>query len=240
MEEQKEVQVTEQAPQEQSPQVDKREQNFAIMRKKIEAEEAARKAAENRAQELERILQQQQVGRQATVENHMGPEEDDIQVDNDDYLQAKHYKAGNKKTKVRLSEQDQKIKELNEKIALLEAKTEIDAIKDFKEVVNDENLATFARLYPEDYEVVMSNPHLSKKSKAAYNMIKNYGISNPLLKDAEDRVASNQRKPQSSSVSAPQVATTPLSNFNDEGRRVLSEADRDRINREIERKRALR
>lgn len=239
MEETTQVQeATQETPQEQ-PQIDRKEQNLVAMRKKLEAEEAARRAAEARLQEYERMS----AGRQAVTqvpEQLTQQDDDDLPVDNEDYLQAKHYKASSKKTKYKLTEQDKKINELNEKLALLEAKTEIERLKDFNDVVNDENLKTLQRLYPEDYEVVMSNPNLSKKSKVAYNMMKSYGIANPLLKDVDERVESNKRKPQSSSVSSPQTPASPLAGFNADGRRVLSESDRDRILAEVERKRMMR
>lgn len=239
MEENTQVQETQapETPQEQ-PQIDRKEQNLTAMRKKIEAEESARRAAEQKVAEYERILAQQQAV-QSPTQQHSQQDEDDLPVDNDDYIQAKHYKTSNKKTKTRLSEQEKQIKELNEKLAILEAKSEMDRIKDFNDVVNDDNLKTFQRLYPEDYAVVMTNPDLRLKSKAAYNMIKNYGIANPLLKDVDERVEANKRKPQSSSVSSPQSSASPLATFNPDGRRVMSEADRDRILAEVERKRNM-
>ena len=229
--------TTQETPQEQ-PQVDRKEQNLTAMRKKLEAEEAARKAAEHKAAEYERMLASNQAV-QSPMQQLAQQDEDDLPVDNDDYIQAKHYKTSNKKTKSRLSEQEKQIKELNEKLAILEAKSEMDRIKDFNDVVNDDNLKTFQRLYPEDYAVVMSNPDLRLKSKAAYNMIKNYGIANPLLKDVDERVEANKRKPQSSSVSSPQSSASPLAGFNPDGRRVMTEAERDRILAEVERKRNM-
>jgi hypothetical protein len=241
MEETAKVQeTTQETPQEQSaqPQPDVRENNLVAMRKKMEAAEAAQRAAEARALQYEQMLAQQAAHKPAMAE-FTAPDEDDLPVDNEDYVQGKVYKATHKKTRSKLSEQEKKIKDLEEKISLIEAKTEIDRLKDWNEVVTEENLATFKRLYPDEYDIVASNPDLRKRSKAVYNMMTHYGIANPLLKAVDERVEANKRKPQSASVSAPQTPTSPLAGFNSEGRRVMTEAERDRILQEIERKRNM-
>src|SRR5579862_4046341 len=62
------------------------ETNLIAMRKRLEAEESARIAAERRAQELEQ--------RMSSISPAAAPqitaEEEDLGVDNDDYIQAKH------------------------------------------------------------------------------------------------------------------------------------------------------
>lgn len=204
------------------------------MRKKLEAEEEARRAAERRAYELEQKLtsyNQPQQQQQAQVE------EDDLAVDNDDYVQAKHIKTSNKKFSHKLSNTERKIAELEQKLAYVEAKSYTDALKDFNEIVTEDNIKTLAKLYPEDYETLQSVTNLRVKSKTAYNMIKNYGIVGTKdMRDAEARIQTNNQKPKLASLGSPQTAPTPLSRLNDYERRVLSEADKDRIMAEVERK----
>lgn len=212
------------------------EDNLVAMRKRLESEEEARKAAERRAYEIEQRYNQNnsQVAPQITQGQS---EEDDIQVDNEDYVQAKHIKTTNKKFKTKLSATDEKIAELERKLSYFEAKIDTDSLKDFDKVVSDDNLRTFARLYPDDYQSMMSNPNLKSKSKTAYNMIKNYGIYSELdHASTEAKLNSNHQKPKSSSIASPQSPQTPLSRLNDYDRRVLSESDRDRILAEVERK----
>jgi hypothetical protein len=215
------------------------EHNLSSMRRKLEAEEAARKLAENRAQELERAMQSyQQPQSQQPIE-----ESDDIGVDNEDYVQAKHVKTSNKKMSKKLSVAEQKLMELEQRLSYMQAKVDTSSLKDFDEVVSDDNLKTLARLYPDDYETLRTNPNASAKAKTAYNMIKNYGIldahkSTTRNMDIENRIIQNKQKPQSSSNVSPQQPQTPLTRLDDYERRVLTEADRDRIMAEVARKKS--
>ena len=207
------------------------ENNLVALRKKLEVEENARKAAERRAQELEERSQQF-----SHPQQQLAPvEEDDIQVDNEDYVQAKHIKSSTKKLKSKLSATDQRVIDLEQKVSYLEAKREIDALPDFYKVVSDDNIKTFARLYPEDYESMIANPNLSARSKTMYNMIKNYGIIQPIdTTIQQERMIANQNKPKSSATVAAQIPQTPLTKVGDYERRVLTDADKDRINKMLQ------
>ncbi len=215
----------------------KQENNLWAMRKKLEAEEDARKAAERRLQELEQRLQASQQGSSSSSTILTANEEEDLAVDNEDYIQAKHVKNSNKKFNTKLSATEKRIAELENKLSYFEAKVDTDSLKDFNEVVTEDNLQTFARLYPDDYSSMMSNPNLKSKSKTAYNMIKNYGIAIPRdVREADQKIAANNQKPKLASLGSPQSPQTPLTRIGDYERRVLSEADRDRIMAEVERK----
>lgn len=215
------------APQQDAHSSNSIENNLVALRKKLEAEESARKAAERRAQELEQ--------RNHTVSSAPQPQpaidEEDIQIDNEDYVQAKHIKSSTKKLKSKLTATEQKLVELEQKLSYMQAQREVDSLPDFYKVVNDDNIKTFARLYPEDYESMMANPNLSSRSRTAYNMIKNYGIIQPLDTTAyQERMIANQNKPKSSATVASHIPQTPLTKVGDYERRVLTEADKDRIN----------
>ena len=209
------------------------------MRKKLEAEESARKIAEQRAQDLERVMQgyqQSQPVAQQAVE-----EVDDLGVDNEDYVQAKHVKTSNKKISKKISIAEQKLAEIEQRLSYMQAKVDTSSLKDFEEVVSDENLKTLAKLYPEEYETLRMNQNMSAKSKVAYNMIKNYGImegvkSTNRLADVEDKINQNKQRPQAASNAAPQQPQTPLTRLGDYDRRIMTESDRDRIMAEVERK----
>lgn len=219
------------APQSEAPQTPQ-DTSLYLMRKKLEAEEAARIAAERRAAELEQRINQSTSSSQAPAL----PDEEELSVDNEDYVQAKHIKTSNKKIKTQLTATERKIAELEQKLSYFEAKVDTDTLKDFNQIVSEDNLKTLARLYPDDYQTMMSNPNLRSKSKTAYNMIKNYGIVAAEVKDAEQKIAANKQKPQLASLGNPQQPQTPLTRLNDYERRVLTEADRDRILAEVERK----
>lgn len=219
MEDQIIEQVTSQEPVEQAaaptPPWPQAEQNLNSMRKKLEAEERARKAEEKARKELERKLEELEKQR-------LDQSAEPAYANND----------------------SKKLQELENKLAQLEAQSEIEKLKDFNEVVSDENLASFARLYPEDYATLLANPNMKAKAKTAYNMIKNYGIASKgeVLKQAEKiaavekKIEANKAKPGTISAAA---SATPLSKFaryNEDGRLVLTEDDAARINAEVRRK----
>lgn len=214
-----------------------------MLRKKLEAEEHARQAIEQRYQELERSVKQNLSNNNTPPTPPILEETDGIDIDNEDYVQAKHIKTSNKKISTKVSAAEKRLLELEQKLAYFEAKVDTDTLKDFNEVVSEENLKTFAKLYPDDYQTMMANPNLKAKSKTAYNMIKNYGIidahnSVNTFLDAEQKLQKNNQKPQASSSVSPQQPQTPLTRIGDYERRVLTEADRDRILAEVERKKA--
>lgn len=222
-------------------------ENFVAMRRKLEEEEALRKQAEHKAAEAERKLQErnnQQSYRDETHTASVDEQEEDF-GDPDDVALNKTIKKTYKKTVSKISNAEKELQELKQRLEIFEAKSEIDSLKDFNDIVSKENIQTFSRLYPDEYQTIMSSPNLRTRSKMAYNMIKNYGIAeaSPLLKQAEEikmaekKIESNKIKP-GSSASAP-VSTSPLTKFgryDAEGRLTLSDDDCDRINKEVRKK----
>lgn len=213
--------------------------NLTLMRRKLEAEEQARKQAEARAAEIERRLQSYNQPQQKEVDP------DDIVDDPDDIVDNKRLHKTTKKITGKLSETEKRILELQQRLETFEATAAVREIQDFNEVVTEDNVKTFARLYPEDYESMMANPNPKAKLRTAYNMIKNYKISDvsPILKQteqikaAEKKIESNKSKP--SAAAAVPVSSSPMTKFgryNEEGRLILEEADVQRINREVRRK----
>lgn len=235
-----EHEVIEQPITEVAPISNSREVNLAAMRKKLEAEEEARKAAERRAQDAEQRMQSIQSSSKTPSDMQPIPEEDDLTVDNEDYVQAKHIKTSNKKIKSKLSATENRLAELEQKLAYFEAKVDTDSLKDFHKVVSEDNIKTLARLYPEDYESIMSNPSLKARSKTAYNMIKNYGIIDTVdTQEVDQRIAANKKKPQLASVASPQSPSSPLAGYDEYGRRRMDDAERDRIMAIVERKKQM-
>ena len=199
------------------------EYDFAALRRKAED-------AERRAEEAERKAQQYEQSQQSVAQ-----EEDDIAIDNEDYVQAKHVKTSNKNLKKQLTANEKRVAELEQKIAYFEAKVDTDSLKEFESVVNDESVQKLAQRYPSDYRSMMLNPNLRERSRTAYNMIKNYGISGPDTRDADRRIAENKQKPQLASLVSPQQPASTLAKFTDDGRRIMDDAERDRIMRTHER-----
>ena len=201
--------------------------------------------AEERAAAAERKIQEQSAYTNTNQSPDRQPEEEENFGDPDDYAYNKSVQKTAKKIKGELSETKQQLQELYQRLEISEAKAEINALKDFDEVVSKENLSTFKRLYPDEYNTIMSSPNLRTRSKLAYNMMKNYGIAeaSPLLKQteeirmAEKKIESNKSKP-STSASAP-VSQSPLTKFgryDADGRLVMTDEDAKRIQAEVRRK----
>ena len=214
-------------------------ENFVAMRRRLEEEEALRKKAEQRALEAE-----ERAAQRSAHENTPQPDiDEEFLGDPDDVAYNKTVQKTFKKTASKISKTEQELQELKQRLEIFEAKSEIDALKDFNDVVSKDNIQTFARLYPDEYQTIMAAPNLRSRSKMAYNMIKNYGISetSPLLKQAEDvrmaekKIELNKQKPTTSAgISASPMKT--LGKYDADGRLVLSDEDRDRINKEVMRK----
>lgn len=226
--------------QEIDPAQEKIQNNLAAMRRKLEEAQQREREALARAQELERRYPAQQPQKQEQI-----PTEDEEFGDPEEYVQASRLQKTTKKLTSKMSESQKKMQELEERLSRYEAERELDRISDWKAVVTEENVKTFAQLYPDDYATVSMNPNLKGKAKTLYNMIKNYGIASaaPVLKQtqnvrsAESRIESNLKKPQA----AVSMAATPsplknLARYNEEGRLVMSEEDAARINAETMRK----
>lgn len=227
---------------EQPRQESSHDRNLVAMRKKLEEEEKARKEAERRADEAERRSTSNSQGDfnpRGGVDGSgsYNTEEEDLGLDPEDYMQNKQYQKANKKIHGKLTATEQKMAAMEQKLAYFEAKVETDSIKDFNDIVTDDNIKTFARLYPDDHEAVMSNPNFKLRAKTMYNMIKNYGVAGTNTNDTDERIAKNRSKPGNSSSTSPQQPQTPLTRLGDYERRTLTDADRDRVMKELERKR---
>ncbi len=211
------------------PEVNEREakidRDFNALRRK--AEEAERKN-----QEYERYIQEQNAKK--AVEQPQ--EEDELNIDNEDYVQAKHIKTSTKNLKKELNTTKKELQDLRQTISFLEAKVDTDTLKDFDSTVNDETLRRLAEKYPADYKSMMLNPNLKERSRTAYNMIRNYGINGNDTSRIDRRIEENKLKPQLASLTSPQQPTSTLGKFTDDGRRIMDEGERDRILRDLERK----
>lgn len=179
------------------------ENNLVAMRKKLEAEEKARKDLENRLAQAERNAAQ-----------YKAPVEDDDEDEN-----AK------------------KVRYLEERLNKMEVESVTTKLANFSELVNDDNLATLQRLYPDEYEGLRHNPDVKSRAKMAYNMIKNYGIATTIAKSNNEKIEENKKKPTAASLGAPQTPATPLSRLDEYGRRRLTDEDRERIMKEVAKKR---
>lgn len=212
----------------------KREQNLIAMRLKLEREEEARKAAERRAEEAYKRLQElEQAAQQQPQRTQRSYDDDD--VDPDDYVTGKHVR----KYKEEIQETRQTLEALQQQIAMLEASQAVQDKSDFYQVVNDDNLALLRRLYPDDYNTLFRNTNIKERTRAAYNMIKNYGIIDRQVTEAKQRLEENKSRPQASATAPAQVSQTPLATMGEHERRVLTDEQRKQIMRRLEERRRM-
>lgn len=215
------------------PAEQRKSDNLVAMRKKIEESERRAAAAEKRLEEESKKWR--------TEPENFDPAvlpDDPFDIDDDEYIQAKHYKNAHKKT-------DEKLKRLEQTIAVLQAEKATEKLPDFDSVVTNENLNVFKSLYPHDYKSLMSNPDYDSRSVSAYNMMVRYGIADVKtdmrrdenIRAVEKKIQSNSSRPGSSAQAF--SSTSPLANaskYDADGRLNLTEADAVRIQQDMRRK----
>ena len=205
--------------------VEASQQNTANEISKAESMRALREqrdAAERRAAEYERYIQQNMSQQQTTkMQIH---DEDDIDISDDTYVEGKHLKKYIKKLEKKLESNEQRFSQYNETNAEMRLKSQFN---DFDSVVNTESLRKLQQQKPALYRTILANPDLYDKGYTAYELIKSSGIAssnnNNEYEDIDRRVAQNQSKPRSASNVSPQVSQSPLGEVTDMGRRILSD-----------------
>jgi len=200
-----------------------REYNIREMRRRLEE-------SERRAKELEEQVRNQRASKSPS-HDHDHSSDDAINIGDDDLIEGKHLK----KYVNNITRQfEKKIEEMHAQSAASSAESRLKAqYQDFDSIVSTDNLKSFQAIYPEEYASMMSNSDLYSKAKTAYTMIKNLGIAENQYHDADRRLSENKTKPRAAASIAPQAADTPISRIGDYDRRVLTEADKERLRRQV-------
>lgn len=191
-----------QQPQTEVKQNDK-EHNFRALEAKMLQERSARLEAERRAQEAERILQEQ---------SRRSESRDDEDDESDPYVD--HKKLNKKLSKFGQNTQSeiQKAMEQAKIAAKEELKQEmwLDNNPDFYSVL--EHAEKFAARSPELAKTILRMPEGFERQKLVYQNIKEMGLHKPEVKQPsiQDKVDANRRSPyyQPSSVGAAPYAST--------------------------------
>lgn len=196
-----------------------REYNLRLM-----AERARR--AEERVAEMERYVESQKKQQAPTSD-------DDIDLDDDSYIEGKHFKKYVRTLKDEIKQAKEQLKEFTQQTSTSSAELKLKAkYNDFDAVVTQENIQKLAAMKPAHYRSIMANPDLYDKGEAAYDLIKNF-VANNEYAQQDKRIEENKSKPRSSGSTAASQSDTPLSRIGDYDRRVLSDSDRDRIMRMV-------
>jgi len=190
------------APQE----VSQAELNHRALRK---LKEAAEKERDEFRQQLEDMQRRQQ-----TIQDQPQQKEEpkDFLIDPDDIVEGKH-----------LSAVDRKVKKLEEQLRSYQQQSSVATIEtrlktehqDFDQVVTQENIEILRTAYPELATAIASSSDLFSKGKAAYTLIKKFGIHQTGMHAPNvDKVKQNLAKPVPTSSLAPQSGESPLTKAN--------------------------
>lgn len=180
-----------------------------------------RDQAERRAIEAERLLSQR---------HQQPPEEDDLGVDDDALLEGKQLKKYHKNNKGNQQKTQAQIDQINSALSELRLRTKH---PDIDSVVTDENLEKLKRIKPHIYRSIMANPDFVDRGEVAHDAISTW-IKPEKHAEQDRRLEENKAKPRSSASVGPQPSDTPLTRVGDYDRRILSNADKDRIMREVQ------
>lgn len=197
-------QPTEVAPVEaEKPQVSQQaSQRELNMRKAWEKAERA----ERERDELMRRLQQIETQKSAA------PEDDDLQIGQDDIVEGKHLKQINKQVK----ELKQLIRQNYQQTAEQTAEVRLKAMyPDFDQVVSRSNIEMLREVEPELAATLNSSNDIYSKAVSAYKLIKNLGIhKDDIYAEDRERVQRNAAKPKPVASVTPQQGSSALGNAN--------------------------
>lgn len=180
--------------------------------------EARDRAARERDDALRRLQEYESRASTSSPQSH--DDEDDLSLDADSLVEGKHLKTVNKK-----------IKQL-EKSLQHATNTAIEnslraKFADFDAVVTQESVALLRDLHPEVAQVISASPDLYSKSVAAYNFIKNSGLTSPKNFDQERELAQrNVNKPR------PLISTkntSPMAHVNEFANGILTEEYKNQL-----------
>jgi len=206
-----EQQMENSAPVEAAP--TKKELDFKALRERAER-------AEQRAHDQERALQEMKRAINGTPAEQ--PDEDDIGVDDDLYIEGKQYKKHLKSIKNELKQTKQQLESFNASATELRLRTKY---KDFDKIVTAENLALLQQKRPSQFNALTYTPDLYDKGETAYEMIKSW-VAQEDYSETDARIEANKSKPRTAASAGPSMAESPLANFKDADRWAMDDTER--------------
>jgi hypothetical protein len=227
------VEQPSQEQQKQEQQESQKDLNFRIVRERMES-------AEQRAAELERILQANMAQNNRSTKMEV-VEEDDVDLGDDSYVEGKHLKKYVKTIKNELKTTKKQLEEINKKAQEDFAEMKLKAqFTDFDSVVTKDNLAKLAAVKPVLYRSILASSDLYDRGYTAYELIKSAGIASDDYSAQERKLEENSKKPRSAANASPQTAETPLAKVGDYDRRILTEERKEQLRRQVEEAKRMR
>jgi len=210
-----------------SAQDSQKEANMRILRERAEQ-------AERRAQELERMIQMNMNQQQTTKMQIAEPDEDDMDISDDTYVEGKHLKKYIKHLKNEVKNTKKQFEEYNQQNALAQADMRLKSqFPDFESVVSAENLEKLKQQKPALYRTIYANNDIYDRGYSAYEMIKGAGFAGEQYDAIDKKVEENRAKPRAAANASPQTGETPLARVGDYDRRILSEERMEQLRRQV-------
>ena len=212
-------------PAQQSVKESSKESNLRILRERAEA-------AERRALELERMIQNQNEPKPIS---HTTNEDDDIDIPDDSYVEGRQVKKYINNLKRQVKATQEQFDKYNQQNSLTQAEIRLKSqFSDFDNVVSKENIQKLAELKPALHRTIFANNDIYDRGYAAYELIKSSGILPTGNESIDRKLEENKSKPRSMATASPQTSNTPLTRVGDYDRRVLTEERKDQLRRQVE------
>lgn len=203
-----------------------KEYNMRMMRERME--ESDRKLQEY--EEKVRMLSQQQQYQQPTQASE--PREQ-FSVADDDIIDGRSWRKYDAEVKDEIRQLKEQIKRQNNDSLSSQAELRLKSeFPDYFNVVNKENINMLAKIYPDEYQSMLSNGDIYSRGKTAYNMISRFGLIDD-TKEVTEKIDKNKNKPRATGSANSAPSSSPMANLGSYERRVLSPERIAQLRREM-------
>lgn len=204
---------------------DKKALNFRRMRERIEQVE--RENLEYKRRLATPVYEQKQIQPVAS------PEIDEYDnIPDEELIEARHFKKLKREVK-EIKNQISSVSSTAQHASVSTGVTELrQKFSDYDQIMTSANLDMLEKLYPEEAEAILYHPNKVAQRQMAYNRIKQFGI-NESYNDVDERLAQNRDKPKTAASVGAKSSESPLGSVDNYGRRTLTEADKERIRRQV-------
>ncbi len=215
-----------QQPQQPAPAPEtKAEVNLRIMRERWEAAEREKNELANRLKQWEEQQRKAQPYNNYQAETPTSSNFN-IAIDDDALVDGKVAKT----LAQQIQQTQRELQEARQQAAITMAETyAAQRFPDFKSIVTEENLKNLQALHPDDFHSIMANPDPKSRFVTAYNMIKNYGVSENESQYITKRIEDIKAKPKQAASAGASIPDNPLSRVGDYDRRILSKEQKKLI-----------
>jgi len=212
--------------------------NMRTMREQKEAAERKLKEMENAYNQRQQWESQQQYNNRPQYNQPQKQANDEINIPDEELIDGRQFKKILAQVKQEYTGELQRISQ--ESAAMAAASRLKTQFADFDRVVNTDAIKDLATIYPEEYQAALATKDVYAAGKTMYNMIRNFGILDlhdapaPAQKqntyqDQDRRIQNNLTKPRTAAKVGMQADGSTLGQLGNYSRRILTEADKERV-----------